>query len=84
MKAMYKRCVKRSFVEKPSDELEDDNPSNGLDDFEISGSGSGNRESRKQSSNANKVKHHIHTVTSQWQPGPGMDDAESDEVENNK
>lgn len=40
----FKQCVKKPFVEKAADELEDDNPSNALDedkDDDDSGSGSG-------------------------------------------
>jgi len=85
--ASFKRCVKSSFVEKASDELEDDNPSNGLDEEtlgeaeeaeeEDTGSAEGSTEHKKKKRKRRRKKKTKKVKTahaSTWQPGPGMEE----------
>jgi len=87
--ASFKRCVKAPYVEKASEEMEDDNPSNGLDDDEVKeiqqeisedGSGEDQEESSDKKKNKNKKNKKGKKKTKQtktastWQPGPGVED----------
>jgi len=92
----FKRCVKNLYVEKASDELEDDNPSNGLDEEtigeELEGQGSEENGSGEEGSTQHKKKKKRRRTktkktktsnASAWRPGPGVEEEDASEDDAN-
>jgi len=90
--ASFKRCVKSSFVEKASEEMEDDNPSNGLDEEALGedleeekaedtgDSGEGSAEHKKKKRRKKRKTKKVKTAAaSTWQPGPGVEEGDVNE-----